>query len=77
MVGAASSSTGVPTRLWQRHLGHRDVATTSRIYRHLFADRTNQLVDALDALYAEAEAELSAAAPVVRPLTSFTSCRKA
>lgn len=58
----------------QRHLGHRDVATTLRIYRHLFADRTNQLVDALDALYAEAETELSATAPVLRPLPK---CRKA
>jgi integrase len=52
----------------QRHLGHRDVATTLRIYRHLFADRTDQLVDALDALYVEAQTEISATTSIVRPL---------
>jgi integrase len=52
----------------QRHLGHRDVATTLRIYRHLFGDRTDQLVDALDALYVEAQRDMPTV-PVVRPLT--------
>ena len=42
----------------QEHLGHRDVATTLRIYRHLFADRSDQLTGALDALYATAESEV-------------------
>jgi len=53
----------------QRHLGHRDVATTLRIYRHLFAGRTDQLVDALDALYVEAQTEIASVPSVVRPLT--------
>lgn len=52
----------------QRHLGHRDVATTLRIYRHLFAHRTDQLADALDALYVEAQKEVVSASSVVRPL---------
>lgn len=52
----------------QRHLGHRDVTTTLRIYRHLFAHRTDQVVDALDALYVEAQKEVASASSVVRPL---------
>jgi hypothetical protein len=51
----------------QRHLGHRDVATTLRIYRHLFAGRTDQLVDALDALYVEAQAEIGSVPSVGPP----------
>jgi hypothetical protein len=44
------------------------VATTRRIHRHLFAHRTDQLVDALDALYVEAQKEVVTASSVVRPL---------
>jgi integrase len=50
----------------QRHLGHRDVSTTLRIYRHLFEHRTDELVGALDALYEAAEIDAGATATVAQ-----------
>lgn len=59
----------------QEHLGHRDVATTLRIYRHLFADRSDQLTSALDALYSTAEAEALQATEKVASLANRRSSR--
>jgi integrase len=54
----------------QQHLGHKDVATTLRIYRHLFIHRTDQIADALDALYAAAEEEADASNQAVTALSA-------
>ncbi len=59
----------------QEHLGHRDVATTLRIYRHLFAHRSDQLTEALDALYSAAEAEAGRASEKVASLAERRSSR--
>jgi integrase len=59
----------------QEHLGHRDVATMLRIYRHLFAERSDRLTGALDALYAEAEAEALKATEKVASLADHRSSR--
>lgn len=59
----------------QEHLGHKDVATTLRIYRHLFADRSDQLTSALDALYSTAEAEALKATGKVASLADRRSSR--
>jgi integrase len=59
----------------QEHLGHRDVATTLRIYRHLFADSSDRLTSALDALYSTAEAEALKATEKVASLAGRRSSR--
>lgn len=43
----------------QRHLGHKDVATTLNIYAGLFPNRLEEIAVALDAIYRESRSELS------------------
>lgn len=57
-AAAVAINEGVDPLQLQRRLGHKDIATTLGVYGHLWPNREDELVEALDRVHREAKARV-------------------